>query len=536
MDTKKQMTMKNRLKNIGFILGVLSLIFVGCKDNIDPQVEKLDFSRVFTPLNLKVTIRNQTTAEITWDTKADAASYVLEFSEDSLSFTNIVKTVTVTPEEIPFSILLDGQTQYTAIVKGISASGIPDSKWAAIVFRTNAENILLPVAGVDIQATSVIVKWPAGSEATNFIIVPGNINRAITTQEITDGMATITGLTGETDYTIKMLKGTKQRGSVTFKTLIDLGGATAIHPEDNLSTVIAAAKEGDALVLFPGNYLAYTGLITINKSISIKGLYPSNKPIIHVQFVLESGVKKVEIKDMEMSGIYTDPLTGLAAVLSHAFQYNTTGVSYGSLDVVGCNIHDYDKSLFTGSASIASTITSISMSNCIATNILTNAADCIDFRAGYVGSLSLKNSTFVNCAPARDFVRLDNTAAAFPGLVSKVEIDHCTLYKVSNDAARRILYVRFVTNTLKVTNTIIAETIGYYTNQSSSAQPECSLNNYYNAPGFITGGSVVVGAKFDLSGNHTVLNPGFVDPAKGNFKLSNQTLIDNNVGDPRWRP
>ena len=84
MDTKKQMTMKNRLKNIGFILGVLSLIFVGCKDNIDPQVEKLDFSRVFTPLNLKVTIRNQTTAEITWDTKADAASYVIEISQDSL--------------------------------------------------------------------------------------------------------------------------------------------------------------------------------------------------------------------------------------------------------------------------------------------------------------------------------------------------------------------------------------------------------------------------------------------------------------------
>lgn len=528
--------MKNKIKNTGFIIGIFSLIFVGCKDNIDPIAEKLDFSRVFTPLNLTAKIRNMTTAELNWDTKADADSYVVEISEDSLSFTHIVKTLTVKPTELPYSVLLDGQTQYSARVKGLSSSGLSESKWANIAFKTAAENILFPVASLDIQATSVIIRWPAGSEATNFLIVPGNISRAITTQEIAAGVATITGLTGETDYSVKMLKGTKQRGLVTFKTLIDLGGATAVHPEDNLSTVIAAAKEGDALVLFPGNYLAYSGLITINKSISIKGLYPSNKPIIHVQFVMESGVKKVEIKDLEMSGIYTDPLTSLAAVLSHAFQYNTTGVSYGSLDVAGCNIHDYDKSLFAGSASIASSITSISMLNCIATNILTNAADCIDFRAGYVGSLSLKNSTFVNCAPARDFVRLDNTSAAFPGLVSKVEIDHCTLYKVSNDAARRILYVRFVTNTLKVTNTIIAETTGYYTNQSSSTQPECSMNNYYNAPGFITGGSAVAGAKFDLSTNSTVLNPGFVDASKGNFKLTNQTLIDNSVGDPRWKP
>jgi hypothetical protein len=32
----------------------------------------------------------------------------------------------------------------------------------------------------------------------------------------------------------------------------------------------------------------------------------------------------------------------------------------------------------------------------------------------------------------------------------------------------------------------------------------------------------------------TELNPGFADAANGNFTVSNQTLIDNGVGDPRW--
>ena len=526
--------MKNIFKNIGFIIGLFSLIFVSCEDKIDPIVEKLDYDRVFTPLNLTAKIRNKTTAELTWTLGKDATSYVIEFSEDSLKFTTIVKTETVAPDKIPFSVVLDGQTQYSARVKGVNISGIPDSKWATVVFKTDAENIFTPVAGTDIQATSVTLKWPAGSDVTNFLITPGNVQRTITAPEKAAGMATITGLTGETDYTVKLFKGTKQRGEVTFKTLIDLGGATAVYPADNLSTIIAAAQAGDALVLFPGNYLAYSGAVTINKSISIKGLYPYNKPVVHVKFVMETGVQNVDIKDLEMSGNYTDPLTGLAAILDHAFQYNTTGTSYGSLNVAGCKIHDYDKSLFAGSSSIASKIASISMTDCIVTNILTNAADCIDFRASYVTSLSLKNSTFNNCAPARDFVRLDNAATAFPGMVSNVLIDHCTLYAVSNKTSSRILYVRFATNTLKVTNTIIAGTLGYYTNQALSAQPECSNNNYFNAPGFITGGSTVSGAKFDLSANYTLLDPGFTNPAIGNFTVTNQTLIDSNVGDPRW--
>lgn len=528
--------MRNTIRNIGCIIGIFSLILVGCKDNIDPIVEQLNFSRVFTPLNLKVNIRNQTTAEFAWDTKTDAASYVVEISKDSLAFTNIVKTVNLLPTQLPYSILLDGQTLYSARVKGVSSSGLGDSKWAVVAFKTAAENIFAPLSGTDIQATSVTINWPAGSDVTNFIINPGTVNRAITDQEKAAGKATITGLTGETQYTVLLMRGNSQRGSVSFTTLIDLGGATPVHPDDNLSVVIAAAKEGDALVLFPGDYLAYSGSISINKSISIKGLYPTNKPIVHIQFVMENGVQNVEIKNLEMSGNYTDPLTNLPAVISYVFQYNTTGTSYGSLNVTNCNIHDYDKSIFSGSASIVSSVQSISMTGCVVTNVLTNSADCIDFRGGYVANLSLANSTFVNCAPARDFVRLDNSSTAFPGMVSNVLIDHCSLYKVSNTAGKRILYVRFATNTLKVTNSIIAETAALYTNQSLSAQPECSMNNYFNAPAFVTGGTDLAGVKFDLSSNYTILDPGFANPANGNFTISNQTLIDNKIGDPRWRP
>jgi hypothetical protein len=535
MVTKKRNEMKNKIKNTGLIImAVFSLLFTGCEDKIDPIVEELQFDRVFSPLDLTVRIRNKTTAEITWNLKKDADSYVVEFSEDSLQFGSIVKSIEVAPNEVPISVALDGQTLYSVRVKGVSNASLDDSKWTATAFRTEAENIFYPIDPLDIKATSVTLKWPAGSEVTHFIINPGNVNRPITSEEIAAGVATITGLTGETTYNVKMFKGTKQRGEATFTTLLDIGDAIAVYPEDDLNAAVMAADAGAVLVLFPGDYKVYTGSIVINKSISIKGFYPFNKPIVHVEFVLEDGVQEVEIRDLEMDGKYFNTETSADDMLSYVFRHNTTGVDYGSLNVVGCNIYDYRKSIFSGASSIVSTVASISMDNCVVTNVLTESADCIDFRGGYVASLSLTNSTFNNCAPARDFIRLDDTSGTYPGLVTNVVIDHCTLHKVSNSDSRRILYVRFVENTLKVTNTIIAETMGYYTNQSRSAQPECSINNYFNAPGFMPGGTEVSGAKFDESGNFTQLDPGFVDAANGNFTVTNQTLIDNNVGDPRW--
>jgi len=527
----KTLNMKNRFIQLGIFIGVFSLFFTSCEDKIDPIVEKIEFDRVFSPTELKAIIRNKTSVELSWN-KSEADHYVVEFSEDSLLFTTIIASVEVAPDEIPFTYLLEGETGYSARVKGVT-EGLDDSKWTSVAFKTDAENILLPLSGDDIKATNVTIKWPAGSEATHFLIVPGNVERTITAPEIAAGEATITGLTGETQYTIKMLKGTKQRGTLTFTTLIDIGDATAVYPEDDLNAVITAAEAGKVLVLFPGDYTVYTGAIIINKSISIKGLYPHNKPKIHIQFVLESGVQSVEVKDLEMDGNYIDPITTLPDKLSYVFQHNTTGTAYGSLNVIGCNIHDYKKSIFTGSSSIVSSVESIMMDNCIVTNVLTESADCIDFRGGYVTSLQLKNSTFNNCAPARDFVRLDNSAAAFPGKLSTVLIDHCTFYGVSN-LTKRLLYVRFLDNLSTVTNCIIANTSAFYTNQSATTQPECSMNNYFSAPAFITGGTTVTGVKFDLSSDYTLLDPGFVDAAAGNFTVTNQTLIDNNVGDPRW--
>jgi hypothetical protein len=514
--------MKTKHKLLGILAGFLSLAFVACDDNIDPLVEELEFNRVFSPTQLTARIRNLTTIELTWNIRDDADHYVVEFSEDSLLFTSIVRTVEVMPDELPLQELFDGATTYSARVKGISASGAADSKWSVVTIKTDAENIYLPIQDGDIDATTATLRWAPNSDVTNFIINPGNTSRTITADEKIAGIAIIDGLTGDTDYTVALMKGTKQRGSIIFTTLIDVGDATRVYPEDDLSLVIAAAADGDVLVLYPGDYTVFKGLIVIDKSLTIRGLYPYDKPKVHVQFNIETAVQVVELIDLDMNG---------DATLTDVVRFNTASVAYGSLKLTGCTIHDFARSFVAGS--VASTIASVSIDNCVLTNILTSGGDFLDFRNTYLTDLSVTNSTFYNCAPGRDFVRMDAASGlSGTGLNSNVLIDHCTLYGVSN-TSDRILYVRFLTNTLTVKNTLIAATDGYYTNQANSSQPVCANNNYFNAIGFHTE-AYVTGAKIDISGNYTTLDPGFVDTATGNFKVTNQTLIDNAVGDPRW--
>ena len=118
------------------------------------------------------------------------------------------------------------------------------------------------------------------------------------------------------------------------------------------------------------------------------------------------------------------------------------------------------------------------------------------------------------------------------GLTSNILIDSSTLYAIADDDSRRLLYVRFVSNDVTVRNTLIAETDseGYADREGIDESPSFSNNNYFNAPGFYDTSQYI----FDDS-NYFNLDPGFVDPSTGDFTITNQTLIDNNIGDPRWR-
>ncbi len=511
-----------------FLALVVLMVFASSCTGYDGNLmDTLIVSRVFSPIGLTAVVKNKTTVELNWTPKSDASYYVVDISANDATFATIYKTLKVNASELPIQVALEGQTLYSIRVKGVSATGVPDSKWSIITAKTLPEQIILPSVSGDIQSNSVIVRWPANSTVTSLVVNPGAISRVITAQEKINGYATITGLVGDTNYTVSLNSGTNVRGTLVFTSLIDLSTGTVVNPTDNLSTVIANAADGALLLLQPGDYTAYSGPIALSKSITIRGIFATNKPLLRVNFSILSGAANVKLRDLDLNG---------GGTLTDAIRFSSASTNYNSLAIIGCNIHDFTTT-FIGGNIASSKVASVVVDNSVVTNInmTTSGGDFIDFRLTYVASVSLTNSTFVNCCTGRDFVRIDNAGFTGTGLNSDVLIDSCTLYNVSNIASgnKRILYVRFATNTSKVSNTLIAATTAIFSNQSTTTAPTYLNNNYFGAPSFYD--TVIALNKFDVSGNYTTLDPGFANAATGNFKMSNQTLVGKSIGDPRWR-
>ncbi|WP_418262167.1 DUF5123 domain-containing protein [Flavobacterium faecale] len=526
------------MKTIYIFKGLLAAILLtftvsSCDSyNVD-LIDELLVDRVFAPTAIKAIRRNQTSVELSWAIREGVSKYVIEFSADDPDFTTIFKRVEVTAAELPVTIALEGETLYSIRVKAISATDLEDSKWSVTTVQTLSEQIFLASVPGDVKAKEATFRWPANSAVTKIEVTgpvsnPGPIVHVITAQEKANGIATVTGLTGETAYTAVLYNNLKKRGTATFTTGVDIGTGILVKPTDDLVQILANANSGDAFYLEPGDYTVASGPIQLTKSVIVRGLRSYDKPRLKTGFLINAGAANVSLIDLDLEGFGPSVDSNNDVV-----RFNEAG-TFNSLLISGCNIRNFRKSFIAGDVT-SSLVTTVTVENTIVSDVYCNGGDFIDFRKTNVINLDVKANTFRNCGSyavtgERDFIRIDAAGLTGTGLTTRILLDSNTLYNVSNASGKRILYVRFISNASTVKNNLFAETVAIYSNQANTADPVFTNNNYFNATGFHS-----TATKFDNSGTFTTLNPGFTDAAAGNFKISNQTLKDNKVGDPRWR-
>ena len=500
----------------------LILVFSSCESyNVD-VIDELLVDRAFSPIGVKAIVRNQTNVELNWTVNEGVDHYVVEFSADDETFATIYKTVNVAPAELPITVALEGETVYSIRIKAVSAKGLEDSKWITGKVTTLPEQIFTSIIDGDILATEATLRWTPNSSVTQITLSPGDITHVITAQEKIDGVATIKGLSGETAYTAILLEGTKKRGVQSFTTGIDVGDATLITPTDDLLKKIADAASGAILVLEPGDYTAQTGTIMLEKSITLRGLRSFDKPKLKLSFSLSTGTANVSLIDLDLTG---------NAAYSDVIKFETA-MTCDNILISGCEIRDYIRSLITVN-SLAVKMNSFTVENSIISKGTTTNGDFIDLRSGFVASLVLKNSTFNDCVNQRDFIREDNGSSnsfTGTGLTSNISIESCTLYLPRMTASNRILYVRLATNVSTINKNLFIDTPAIYSNQSNTTDPVCTSNNYYSSTNLYN--STV--AKYDKSSTYTTVDPQVLNKTSGDFTISNQTLKDNLIGDPRW--
>nr|WP_294899225.1 fibronectin type III domain-containing protein [uncultured Pedobacter sp.] len=509
-----------------FVAGIIG--FSSCKEDMMSEITTLNVDRAFSPTELDARVVNRTQVRLDWREVTNATFYKVElFENDSTQAFEGSPAITVdsiNASQLPYIITgLSGATDYSIRVKGVGKD-IEDSKWVGASIKTDSEQIFQPVDPATLTATSVTLSWTPGANVSTINLSPGNIVHTITTGEMAEGKATITGLVGETNYTALLLRGTKTRGTATFTTLIDLGNAIAVSPGDDLEAMIANANNGDVFALLPGTYDINKDIST-SKSITIQGAKPSDKPIIKGLVIRINANAGLSLKDLIMDGTGS---TGNQTIV-----YNEDSAdAYGDLNVQNCDFSNYVKGFLYVSKKVL--VNNVTYNNNIIHNIECAGGDFIDFRSGIAQNFTFTNNTVYNSALSRDLFRMDSGGSTnFPSVNSNIVITNNTFNEICNSASNRVLYIRLANHAITFSKNIIANSAGMYTNQTSTKIVTVNKNNYFNAPNYTASTS----SKYNdvPANNYTTLDPAFASPNTGNFTLGNDDLKFDGIGAARWR-
>ncbi len=527
--------MKNamKLKRNNIYISVLLVFAVvcnaGCKDGVIEEITSLNTDRAFSPTELTVTVVNKTGIRVAWKKVNNAESYTIEVFENAdlnFSGTPVKKIEGVLIGQSPYTITgFSGATSYSVRVKAVG-KGIEDSKWVSAVVKTDTEQIFNPVNLADISAKSVILTWPEGEVATSISLNPGNITHVVTPTEVLAGSATITGLSGETEYTAVLLNGTVTRGTVKFKTNVDIGDAILVSSVDDFKTELGKAVGGEIFALAAGNYDFLTTTFSVEKSISIVAVKAADRPVLkNLSFLMKDGAS-LKLKNVIVDG----GATSGAGVINFAITY--ADGNYGDLEIDGSIVRNYGAGILgLTSTSVITKISSVVMNNNIF-NSFGTGGEFIDFRASFPEKLTFTNNT-VYATGAREFIRMDaHASAVYPASKVIITVNNNTLNGIAN-GGKRVFYVRIpaASHEIIFTKNIVANSNGLLANQAATNLATLSGNNYFAAATMLPPATGSV--KVDATG--TALDPGFKDPATGDFTISQSDLKSNGIGDPRWK-
>ena len=523
------------------MLGLSTVALTSCGDVAD-EVTSIVFDRNFAPVGLESSSVTETSAKLSWTQSAGATSYTIElFANDSLTFAGSpVKTFTgISASDIPYTLSgLDYDTKYSARVMALDeANTNRNSKWSNVYFRTSAQQILKSMKTQDVTDKTVDLSWPSDEKDISTIEISTKEGQLVTTYTVTEedkaaGKATVGGLSPETEYVGKLYFNGRERGSKSFKTIADLNGATVVKEGDDLKSLLSNATDGEVFALMPGTYQlaaaendGTTSSVALKTSVVIKGIYPTDKPVIQGRFEI-NGATNVKIDNVVLDG-------SLNNSTDQTFNFKMAGdvekLVVSNTEIKGKEGGGFAKGICY--INVAAKIGEVTFDNCDIHDIQCDGGDFFDSRKGYMSALNFLNCTFYNVCESRDFIRYDD------GKIDKetvLTVDHCTIDGAAN-SKKRLLYVRNGCSKIVWSNNIVTNTQAVWTNQSKTKEPEFQNNVYFNCANL----NNVVWA--DGKGDNafkdptaTVADPKYKNAKNGDFTIGNEAVTKLKVGAEKW--
>lgn len=262
------------MKTIHKIICTLALVgsMAACNEDVNDWPVDDSYSHLYRTTHFEVEEARATSVVLRFNGVAEATKYVFEFSLDSMSFNEIIRTEevkadTLTPYSAGKTVVnteylkliedLYGTTRYSARVKAVNENTGSESGWYGLSFMTPAEQIFTSVTpGIK----DVNLRWEADKDVSNIRLgsIAGKDTTWITTVNTTAAMeqageTSIENLTPGTDYIVQILNDGFLRGTWKFRTLGSAVGQTIeVNPGDDLLSLLTNATDETVTLIFTG--------------------------------------------------------------------------------------------------------------------------------------------------------------------------------------------------------------------------------------------------------------------------------------------
>jgi hypothetical protein len=401
------------------VLSFLS-IFVSCKED---EVIQTELPYLFRPIDFKVET-SKTKATISWAKVDSAVSYTIQISQDSLEFTDIIITETIT--ESPYIVELAGDTRYSVRIKANAGDPAKDSKYNdKLTFKTPPENLFESYYSAMNEQNSAEIKWLPNQAVTQLVFKTSGASDliyTITAEEKLAGKKSCTNLPNAT-YNVELYNGQFLRGTNT----VVIEGDYFLNKGDNLLTVLGSITGSAVVVLKPGVYSLGATEYQITNSIKIKGLFRDSTVTLCMDGASSSGkmfninttsrLDFIRFENIEFSGYNGGGTSGT----KYAYLINQSAAcEVGEFSFSNCTIRNLGNTPFrlqnaTGTKKIE--------------NLIFNG--CTIFDIGYASVYAIVNSNVVT------------------GIVDNIKFTNSTIY---NYAGSLIVHTSIGSNSVLVEN------------------------------------------------------------------------------------
>lgn len=513
----------------------------GCTSVAD-ELTELSLTRCLEPLNLEYTISNGDSVIFNWDLVSGSDQFALQIAENDGTFETedgkltsaVIKDLIVTADKVPYGIKLTADQKYFFRVQAqTSANDKEPSKWAvsADTISTYAVRSSLFPEVTDRTSSSITISWNEDPEVTHILCTPREgtpVRHDLTDEDIKAHTATVDGLTPSTNYTVILYYMSASRGELSLYTMPDLSGIATVSTVEDLKQAFTDGAPKIVVSMAGSPY--DLGSVDLTKNMEIYGLEDADgtRPVIMGTVSVNGTIDHFRCEGIEWNGNGYE--------IGRHIQIEK-GASITEVTFRNCTITGLENGLFYSNKGYSANIGTITYDGCTIYDIPGSGGDGLDIREGNsLGSINFTNNTVYNSF--RTFLRIDKDVT----LTGKVTISNNTLMGLCTEiegSNNRGLFAVRSAGTVEISSNLLLHMTGLATFMSTSSDNiaassfTISNNHYFDvAETFFNERCTEANA---IAGGGSVLaaDPCF-NSAGMNFHLTNSSMLNAKVGDPRW--